>query len=198
MARRGRRPGASGSRAAILAAARTHFAAVGYDRATIRGIAAAADVDPALVLHFFGSKEALFSAAMAFPRPTAMVPKVFGPGTEGLGERIAMYFLETWESPGGASLLGLLRSVHTSEAAARMMRAFVEGALLSRGAPMLGGRERRRRATRAASPLLGRAIMRYVLHLEPVASASTGRLAAWIGPTIQRYFEPTPTAGRRG
>src|SRR2546430_5907214 len=141
MPRGGRRPGVSGSRAAILAAARRHFAAVGYDRATIRAIARAAKVDPALVLHFFGSKESLFAEAMDFPRPDQVLPVVLGGSTKDLGERIARLFFEIWDSEQGAGLLGLLRSVHTSDRAAAMMREFIGSQMLARVAPTLSGRD---------------------------------------------------------
>ncbi len=185
----GRRPGASGSRAAILRAARRQFAEAGYDRTTIRRIATAAHVDPALVLHFYGTKEDLFSAAMDFPRPADVLPQVFGPGISGLGERIARFFFEVWDSESGEGLLGLFRSVHTSEKAAAMMREFISRELLGRVAPTLSGRDRELRATLAVSHLLGVAVLRYVIRLEPLASASTAVLARRIGPTIQRYFD---------
>lgn len=190
MPRLGRRPGASGSRAAILNAARRDFGEVGYERATIRGIATAARVDPALVLHYFGSKDGLFSAAMDFPRTDDVIPRVFGPGTAGLGERVASFFIAMWESDAGPGLLGMLRSVHTSEKAAAMMREFVSTELLSRVAPNLSGRDRELRATLAVSHLIGVAVVRYVLKLEPIASAPAPALAKRIGATIQRYFDP--------
>jgi AcrR family transcriptional regulator len=191
---RGRRPGASGSRAAILNAARRHFGEVGYERATIRRIATVARVDPALVLHFFGSKDGLFSAAMDFPRPDTVIPQVFGPGTKGLGERVATFFLTLWESEAGPGLVGMLRSVHTSDKAAAMMREFIATELLSRVAPTLTGRARELRATLAVSHLIGVAVMRYVIRLEPIASAPPSLLAKRIGATIQRYFD---APGRR-
>jgi AcrR family transcriptional regulator len=190
MPRLGRRPGASGSRAAILHAARRVFAEVGYDRATIRRIATAARVDPALVLHYYGSKDGLFSAAMDFPHPGEVLSLVFGPGVEGLGERVAGFFLDTWDSDAGAGLIGLLRSLHTSERAAAMMREFVSSELLARVAPTLSGRDRELRATLAVSHLIGVAVMRYVVRLEPIASASRAVLARRIGAVIQAYFEP--------
>lgn len=196
MPRTGRRPGTSGSREAILAAARQHFAETGYERATIRAIAHAAKVDPALVLHFYGTKEDLFSAAMHFPRPAEVLPLVLASGVDGLGERLARFFFRTWDAPAGAGLLGLLRSVHTSERAAAMMREFISSELLARVAPALGGRQRELRATLAVSHLIGVAILRYVVKLEPIASASPATLARLIGPTIQRYLDPSPR--RRG
>lgn len=197
MPRTGRRPGTSGSREAILAAARAQFAQRGYERTTIRAIARAAGVDPALVLHFYGSKEDLFSAAMHFPRLADVLSQVFGAGTDGLGERVATFFFRTWDSPAGAGLLGLVRSVHTSEPAAAMMREFISQELLGRVAPTLPGRERKLRATLAVSHLLGVATLRYIVKLEPIASAPAATLARWIGPTIQRYFDADVHDGGR-
>jgi len=188
--RLGRRPGASGSRALILTAARRHFSEVGYDRATIRRIATAARVDPALVLHYFGSKDGLFSAAMDFPPPDAVFPQVFGPGIDGLGQRVATFFLTQWESEAGAGLLGMLRSVHTSDKAAAMMREFISTELLARVAPTLTGRDRELRATLAVSHLIGVAVIRYVVRLEPIASAPTATIAKRVGAVIQSYFDP--------
>ena len=186
---RGRRPGASGSRATILSAARRHFAQVGYDRATIRAIARLARVDPKLVLHYFGSKDELFSAAMDFPRPDAVLGKVLAAGLPDLGERLARFFLEIWDSEQGAGLLGLLRSVHTSDRAAAMMREFIAAEMLSRVAPRLQGRERELRAELAVGQLVGVAVLRYIVKLEPVASASPATVARRVGPTLQAYFD---------
>lgn len=186
---RGRRPGASVSRAAILGAARRHFAEAGYDRATIRAIARAARVDPKLVLHYFGTKEALFSAAMAFPQPATIFATVFAPGKAGLGERMARFFIEVWDSEQGVGLLGLLRSVHTSDKAAAMMREFIAHEMLARVAPTLSGRDRELRAELAVSHLIGIATIRYVLKLDPIASQTPGALARRVGPTIQAYFD---------
>ncbi|HKW77928.1 MAG TPA: TetR family transcriptional regulator [Candidatus Limnocylindria bacterium] len=189
MARLGRRPGESGSRAAILRAARKHFADVGYERATIRRIATGARVDPALVLHYFGSKDGLFSAAMDFPRADVVIPETFGAGLDGLGERVTRFFFTIWESDASAGMLGLLRSVHSSEKAAAMMREFISSVLLARVAPMLPGRDRELRVELAVSHLMGMAVLRYVLRLEPIASTPRDALVRRIGPTIQRYFE---------
>src|SRR6202011_652144 len=96
MPRTGRRPGAGGTREKILAAARSHFSEAGYEGATIRGIASAAAVDPALVLHYFGSKEKVFEAAINFPvDPAEFLPTLLAPGLQGLGERLVRFFLET-------------------------------------------------------------------------------------------------------
>src|SRR5204863_18323 len=99
MPRTGRRPGIGGTRDKILAAARARFGEEGYDGATIRGIASAAGVDPAMVPHYFGSKEGVFLAAVEFPvDPAVFIPRLLEPGLDGLGERLVSFFLETWVS----------------------------------------------------------------------------------------------------
>jgi AcrR family transcriptional regulator len=188
VARTGRRPGSSGSREEILAAARSRFATDGYDGATIRGIAASAGVDPGLVRHYFGSKEHLFVESMAFPiDPSVMVPQLVGPGLDGLGERLTRFFLETWDLP-DAPFVALLRSVTTNEAAAEMLRQFLAREVVGRVAASLELDRPRLRATLAASHLVGLAFVRYVVKLEPVASSDAESLVAEVGPTIQRYF----------
>jgi AcrR family transcriptional regulator len=192
--RSGRRPGNSGSRERILAAARLSFAQSGYDATTIRGIAAAAGVDPALVRHYFGSKEHLFVVALEFPvDPVEFVPRLLDPGIDGLGERIASFFLEAWDTPGGRPFLALLRSVASNEQAAEALRQFVSREVLSRVAAILVLDRPQLRAALAASHLIGLAMTRYVVRLEPIASASRDDLARAVGPSIQRYFDhPLP------
>jgi len=195
MARTGRRPGAGGTRDEILAAARSHFAEVGYDGATIRGIAAAAKVDPKLLMHYFESKEGVFRAAVDFPiDPAEVIPGVLEPGLDRLGGRLVRFFLETWESPAGSPLLALIRSVVANESAATLMREFVSREILARVAEALELDQPQLRASLAASQLIGLAMLRYVVKVEPLASASPRRVAGWIGPTLQRYFtDPAAT-----
>src|SRR5437879_7291664 len=126
MPRTGRRPGPGGTREKILAAARSRFGQEGYDGTTIRGIAAGAGVDPALVPHYFGSKEGVFLAAVEFPvDPAEFIPRLLAPGIDGLGERLVTFFLETWDSPSGGSFLGLTRSSVSSEQGGDLMRLSV-------------------------------------------------------------------------
>lgn len=195
MARTGRRPGTSGSRDRIVAAARADFATRGYDAATIRGIAATAGVDPALVRHYFGTKEHLFVVALEFPvDPSEFVPRLLEQGVEGLGERIAAFFLEVWDTPSGRPFLALLRSVASNEQAAEALRQFVSREVLGRVAATLVLDRPQLRAALAASHLIGLAMTRYVVRIEPIASASRVELARAVGPSIQRYFEaPIPT-----
>jgi AcrR family transcriptional regulator len=187
--RTGRRPGVSGSRETILAAAGSSFARDGYDGATIRDIAAAAGVDPALVRHYFGSKEHLFVEALRFPAdPAEFVPRLLAPGPEGLGERLATFFLEAWDAPDGKPFLALLRSVTANDQAAEMLRQFIAREVLGRIARSLEVDRPDMRAALAGSHLVGLALVRYVIKLEPVASADRAELARQVGPAIQRYL----------
>jgi AcrR family transcriptional regulator len=189
VARTGRRPGHSGTREKILGAARANFARQGYDRTTVRMVARSARVDPKLVLHFFGSKHDLFVAAMSLPLdPSRFIDQVTAPGLAGMGERVVGTFIAVWDSPEGRHLVGLLRSVVGHEGAAAMMREFFTHAVLGRLAATLEMDDPRRRATLVASQLFGLAFARYVLRLEPLASASPDDLARWVGPTVQRYL----------
>lgn len=189
MARTGRRPGQSGSREKILAAARAHFAKDGYDHATVRAIAATARVDPALVLHFFGSKHELFIAAMELPfDPSEFIPELLAPGIEGLGERLVRRFIEVWDSREGRHLVGLIRSVVSQESAAKMMREFFTHAVLGKIVSSLDISDPQRRASLVASQLFGLGVIRYVMKLEPLVSASPDEVAKWVGPNLQRYF----------
>ncbi|MEA2643176.1 MAG: hypothetical protein QOG08_202 [Chloroflexota bacterium] len=189
MPRTGRRPGAAGTEAKILAAARANFARVGYDMGTIRAIAAEAGVDPSLVLHYFGSKEGVFRAAVAFPvNPAQFIPQLLAPGLDGLGERLVRFFLETWDSPAGRPLLALIRSVVANDDAAALLREFITREVLGRIATALKVDQPRLRVSLAASTLVGMAMLRYIIKLEPLASAKPAVIAGWLGPTVQRYL----------
>jgi len=196
--RSGRRGGDSGTREAILAAARARFGDYGYDGATIRGIAADAGVDAALVHHFFGTKEHLFVAAMRLPfDPSELVIAALAPdGREpgrSLGEHLLLTALRAWDVPDvRATFLGLLRSAVTSEQAASMLREFATEAILGRiaaaAAPGPSGTDQRFRAALVASQVLGLALARYVLELDPLVQAGGDDLARAIGPTLERYL----------
>jgi AcrR family transcriptional regulator len=189
MPRTGRRPGAGGTREKILAAARADFTEVGFEGATIRGIAGGAAVDPALVLHYFGSKAGVFRAAVEFPvDPAEFIPRLLEPGLDGLGERLVTFFLATWDSPAGSPLLALIRSVVTNETAAALLRDFVSREVLARLAEAIELDQPQLRASLAASQLIGLAMVRYVVRVEPLASAPPAEVARWLGPTLQRYL----------
>ncbi|HEY0358659.1 MAG TPA: TetR family transcriptional regulator [Mycobacteriales bacterium] len=188
--RTGRRPGDSGAREAILTAAKAAFAEVGFDGTTVRGIARVAEVDPALVHHYFGAKEELFVAAMELPvDPSAMVAGLLAEGTDELGTRLVRTFLAVWDSPDSTSaFLALVRSAVSHERSAAMLREFVSTAVLGRLLAALDTDQRPRRAALVGSQVVGLAMTRYVLRLEPIASAPAEELAGPIGGTIQRYL----------
>lgn len=195
--RRGRRPGGTDTRAALLDAARAVFVEQGFDGATVRAIAGRAGVDAAMVNHWFGGKEGLFAAAMRLPiDPPALVEELLAGGLDGIGERIVRRFLSVWDASRGGPLIAIVRSVSGHEQSARMMREFITKVLFGRLAGGLRIDQPDLRAGLCASQLVGLAMMRYVVRLEPVASADADTLAAAIGPTLQRYLSgPLSTAG---
>jgi AcrR family transcriptional regulator len=192
--RSGRRPGASGSREAILLAARARFAEVGYDRATIRAIAVQAGVDPALVMHFFGSKQQLFLAAIELTiNPAQAIPAMLEDGLDGLGERLTRFYLAMWEGPDTRDgVAGILRSAFSHEDAAALLRGFLGSEVFGRLVPSLDGEDAALRVELAGSHLIGIAIARYVVRVEPLASADPDAIVAAVGPTIQRYLTGAP------
>jgi AcrR family transcriptional regulator len=193
--RTGRRSGDSGSKAAILKAARAQFAEYGYHEATIRAIAAAAGVDPALVHHFYGSKERLFAAVMELPvTPSEAIAAALArrePGSS-VGTHMVRSALALWESAGmRGSLQAMLRSALTSEQAADTLRDFMAEAILRPLASVAEGTNpdlTSYRVSLIATQMLGLAVGRYVLRFGPVAEAGPDELAAAIGPVIDRYL----------
>src|SRR3954468_3456853 len=189
-ARRGRRPGDSGTRGAILDAARARFGSEGFRAATVRAIAGDAGVDPALVMHFFGSKQALFAAAMEFPVDlTQVVPRIVGPGVDGLGEGLARFLLGLVDELGDANpMLGLVRSAVGHPDAARMMREFLGEAILDRVAAAIEADRPRLRADLCASQIVGILMARQIPAPPRLAAADRETLVGVYGRTIQRYL----------
>ncbi len=187
--RRGRRPAGEDTRAALLAAARVEFAGRGYDNATVRRIAERAGVDPAMVNHWFGSKDALFAASLDIPIDPEVVFATIVPGDpEQLAARLLRTFLTVWDAAGGGPLAGLIRSVASHDDAARMLRDFVSRVILARVVSVVAPDRGELRAALAASQIVGLALARYVVRLEPLASADHDTVIAAIAPNIQRYF----------
>jgi AcrR family transcriptional regulator len=190
MARTGRRPGRSGTREAILAAARESFTASGYDKASIRDIARRAGVDPALVHHYFRGKHELFSAAIELPLDVATVVSTIVQGDrEQVGERVIALVLSVWDSQVDRSpLVALVRSAVTDEDAARMLREFLASELFVRLAEALEAPGAPLRASLAATQIMGLLLARYIVRVEPIASAPAPVVVAAVGPTLQRYL----------
>lgn len=172
------------TKAAILAAARERFAAQGY-QATVRGIAAVAGVDPALVIRYFGSKEALFATAAEFD---LRLPDVSGIPRADTGSALVAHFLDRWE--GDETLMALLRAAVNHEAAALRMEQIFATQLAPMVARLRGGPRgvAAARAGLVASQMLGMALCRYVLKLPPVVALRRDEVIRQLGPTIQRYL----------
>jgi AcrR family transcriptional regulator len=191
LARTGRRPGNQDTREEILAAARQAFAERGFDNTSIRTIAAGAGVDPALVHHYFGTKDQLFLDAMQVPfDPAKVVPHILAAGIDEVGERVVRTLLTIWDSAAGGPAAALVRSAVSNETIARMLRDFVVTRILRRIGRDLGYEpaEGAMRANLVATQIGGLIMVRYILKFEPLASAPPEAVVGLIGPTVQRYL----------
>jgi AcrR family transcriptional regulator len=192
---RGRRPGGPDTRGQILAAARRSFADKGFGRTTIRGVAGDADVDPALVHHYFGSKDDLFLAALDIPvDPRVLVPGVFEAGVAGAGERLVRLFVSVWDDPHARlPLIALVRSGLAQEAPESLLQSGLLRLVLGPMRSALPSQEADRRVELVLSQLVGLVVARYLLALEPLASMPADELVAWVAPNVQRYLDgPLP------
>ena len=188
--KRGRRPAGTDTKAAIVAAARTEFAARGYDASSLRAIARLAEVDPALVHHYFDGKAELFVEAMSFPvNPTPLIDTILAGARHDVGERLARTFFDVWDSSAGRErLVALIRSAVSHEDAARMLREFLAREVFAKVALSLDVPQPHLRAGLAAAQMIGVAMMRYVICFEPVVRASTDEIVLLVAPTLQRYL----------
>jgi AcrR family transcriptional regulator len=196
---RGRRPGGEDTRGLILDAARAEFAEQGYDATSLRGIARRAEVDPALVHHYFEGKPALFAQVMDLPvDPSALIDRVLARPREEVGAALVRTFLDVWDSPAGRERFqAVVRSAVSHDEAARMLRQFLTREIFGRIATELtpdhaapGQPSAEVRAGLAAGQMLGMAMMRYIVDVPAVVSASQEELVTLVGPTIQRYLAP--------
>ncbi len=188
--RSGRRPGAPPTRDRILLEARHLFADRGFERTTIRAIATAARVDPALVLHYYGSKDDLFAAALTLPSDLPPpLPTMSANDPAGAGERAVRTFLGVWDDrtlrPG---LMALIRCAASNEHAATVMREVITRQILRPVTDAVSLPHADMRATLVASQFVGLAMVRYILRVEPLASATTDQVVQMIAPNIQRYI----------
>lgn len=163
------------TRGAILAAARQRFATDGYDRATIRAVAADAGIDPSMVMRYYGSKEGLFAAAADVD---LRLPDITELPRDRIGEELVRHFVSRWDDD--STLIVLLRSAVThDDAAARLRTIFTDQIVATTGDPT--------RAALIAGQMLGIALCRYVLELPAMVALDAATLAAAVGPAIQRY-----------
>lgn len=187
--RRGRRRGKADTRGALLRAAREVFTEQGYNRATVRAIASRAEVDPAMVKHWFGGKEGIFTAAVSIPvNPAELVSGLLDGDPTQLGSRILRSFLTAWDEAGGGEFSALVRSIATHDGAVTMLREFLQSVLFARLTHRLNVDQPEFRATLCATQMIGLGMARYVLELEPLAATDQDTVIAAIGPNLQRYL----------
>lgn len=187
----GRRRGSPDTRESILDAARRLFADKGFDATTVRAIAAEAGVDPAMIHHFFGTKEELFRETLQIPiDPAVEIPQIIAGGPDEIGIRLVRTFVRLWDSPVGTTGAALIRSAMSNDWTLRLMREFLTTQILRRiiEAVPLDPAEAPMRVSLVASQLAGLAMMRYIIKLEPLASMPSDRVVELVGPTIQRYI----------
>ncbi|OLO99799.1 hypothetical protein BVU76_23825 [Mycolicibacterium porcinum] len=187
---RGRRPGQPGTREELVATARRMFAERGYDKTSLRDIAAAAGVDPALIRHYFGSKAELFRATVGWPfDPEQFGARILGEGPADLPERLTRAFFELWGQPDTrAPLLAILRGAATHEESAALVRQFIEQRLYPLIATALTGPDAALRVDLAMGQLLGIAYLRHVLRIEPIASRTADELIAGALPAVRAHL----------
>jgi AcrR family transcriptional regulator len=186
--RRGRRSGGEDTRAALLAAGRAVFAEQGYQGATVRGIAARAGVDAAMVNHWFGGKQGLFAAIVQLPfDPADLIDKLTDGPAEEMAERLIRTFVTLWDTNEGR-FSTLMLSVASQDMAATAVAEFFTGTVFRLVADTTGSDRPELRAALCGSQMVGLGMFRYVLKLEPVASADLDTLVATIGPNLQRYL----------
>lgn len=178
------------TKAAILRAARERFAAQGYERTTIRGVAADAGIDPSMVMRYFGSKEGLFDAALAVD---LRLPDLAGVPAGELAQVLVRHFVERWEGdPADDALLVLLRSAVTNEAAAARMREVFATQVAPALAGALGAERGLRVAGLVSTHLLGLALTRYLLRLPPMAALAPEAVIAALTPALEATLLASP------
>jgi AcrR family transcriptional regulator len=192
---RGRRPGPSGTRRAILAAAQRQFAELGYDRTSMRSIADEAGVDQKLVAYFFGSKQQLFMAAVELQLPADIVqalPDVFSGSRKTLGARLARRMVELLENPSSRDqIVGTVRAATSEPEAARMLRELRERFLHEFRSPIteaIGEDDIEIRVALVNAQFLGLVMARHIVGAEPLPSLTPDQLVAMLGPALQRYL----------
>jgi AcrR family transcriptional regulator len=189
MARTGRRPGNVDTRQLILDVARAQFAEQGYDAVSLRGVARAAGVDPALVHHYFDGKSGLFAEVMHLPLdPSSVLPLLLAGDREELGERI-IFFLGLWDSPvTGPRMAAAFRAAISTEEESLRLGTFAVREIMQRVAAQLGVDRPLLRASLTGSQLVGIAVVRYLIRAEPLVAASTEQIVTAAAPTLQRYL----------
>ncbi|RYP87993.1 TetR/AcrR family transcriptional regulator [Nocardioides guangzhouensis] len=190
----GRRPGSPDTRAAILAAARELFAHRGFSGTTVRAIAGQAGVDPALVHHYFGTKNDLFVAALELPvDPRQVLAPILAQGADGAGERLLRAFLSVWEDPDARlALLGVVRGFLEPDGHRLLTEGFLPTVLVPAGVA-LGIDEPERRMPLVASQIIGLIMTRYVVEVPAIVAMSADDVVATYAPLVQHFLtDPLP------
>ena len=188
--RRGRRQGEPVSRDAVLRAAKQRFAVEGYEKTTLRSIADDAHVDPSMVLYLFGSKAELFRESLRLIIDPDALAAAIAEGDDDIGTRMVRTYLEIWEHPDtAASMVAMLQSATSNSDAHEAFRAFMQTYVLTAVSGALGGGEHARlRAMLAATNLVGTAILRYVMRVDPLATLPADDVVRLIAPSVNRYL----------
>jgi len=188
--RTGRRPGESGTRTAILEAAARRFSEHGYDRTSLRAIARDAEVDPALIAHYFGSKGRLFVEAVGTPvDPQLLVDAMATVPRERSGEVLARLFVAVLDTPEARRrITGLIRAAASEPQAARLVRDLISEQILARVVETLGAADAAKRAALVGSQFIGFVMARHIVGLEPLATMDAEQTVAALAPTLQRYI----------
>jgi AcrR family transcriptional regulator len=186
MGRRGRRPGASTTRQAILDAARARFASDGYAATTIRRVAADAGVNASLVMQFFRSKDELFAAVMSIsPEALRRFSTAFEGPDEHLGERVVRAYLDAWEGADSEPLMAMLRGAIANEQASLQLREFIQARLLDGVKSRAVGDDAAVRAGLASSMLVGIIVGRRIVGVPTLANVDVETLVALVAPAVQ-------------
>ena len=190
MSRTGRRPGTPATRDAILAVARRQFATRGYEATSLRAIAADAKVDPALLIHYFGTKDGLFTAATGLPsRLSELIAGSRNASPREFSESLVRVYLQVVDSDQSCNaILALVRSAVSNEKAAALLREFLTAELQPMIARHTEYQNAPLRASLVAAQLIGIAMLRHVVRVEPVAKASPDEVVTMVAPAIERYL----------
>jgi AcrR family transcriptional regulator len=173
-----------------MEAAREQFSARGYRGTTLRSVGTAADVDPRLVLHYFGSKQQLFARSLELPvDPDQLMERLFAPGPGTIGTRAAEMLLTILDDLGTQRVLvAVIRAAASEPEAAELIREILTERILGPMAEHVGGSDPELRASLVGSQIVGLAMARHVVGLKPLASASRETLLAAIAPVFDHYL----------
>jgi len=187
---RGRRPAGADTRGAIVAAARAEFSERGFEAASMRAVARRADVDPALVRHYFPDKGELFAVSV-LPQgvdPREVADRALDGAVDGLGQRLLTEVLTLWGRDDGVAFRAVLGAIAAGDERTQAFVAFLSRNVFDRIVAAVPGDDREHRTALVGSQVMGLLALRYGLRMEPVASMPAGDLARLAGPTIDRYL----------